>query len=483
MTNYGVLIAGELRAGRGPRVPIVDPSRGKPFAELVGASKGDVDEAVRVAKEAFETSGWRDLAPVARGEVLFRAAIAVRARGEELAQLETRNVGRPIAETRRNSELAADDLAYYAGVTQQLRGSSIPIGPGMLDYTVREPLGVCAQIIPWNNPLNLFTRKVAPALAAGNAVVAKPSGMTPASALLVAQILQESGLPPGQLNVVPGSGGEIGNALIQHNDIAKISFTGSTAIGKEIARLAADRVAHVSLELGGKSPSIIFRDADLLTSVQGSISSMFVNTGQTCTARSRILVQEDLFDEFLSAYSNAVEALRIGDPFDDRTQIGPVASKGQLESVMGYVDRAVRDGATAAVGGRRLSLNGLAGGFYMEPTILTDVHDRMESVCEEIFGPVVVVDSFKTEGEAITRANETPYGLAASVWTSDLDTAHRVASRIQAGTVTVNTSRVSHVYAPFGGYKESGTGRELGLEGVEEYLQIKNIVIGIKPSS
>lgn len=479
MHVYGMLLNGEVRPGRSAVRPLVNPATGETFAQLAAANAEDLDESVTAATRAFRGSGWRTSAPLDRSRVLFRAAEIMRERVEEIAVTETRNIGRPIRETRSNVVLGADDLAFYASATTHLRGATIPMGEGTLDYTLREPLGVCGLIVPWNNPINLFTRKVAPALAAGNAVVVKPATATPATALIIGEILEEAGLPPGQLNIIPGSGGEVGDRLVGHPGIAKVSFTGATPTGKGVMRSVAERVAQVSLELGGKSPALVFADADVTAAAHGCVRSMFTNAGQTCTARSRILVEASIFDEFLAAFVNEVKALRVGDPMDVATEIGPLVSKEQRNSVLGYVERAVIAGAQLATGGGSLEGGEYASGFYVEPTVVVDVDDDMEIVCEEVFGPVVVVDRFDSETEAITRSNNSSFGLAATIWTQNLSRAHRVAAQLEAGTVTVNTAKVSHAYAPFGGYKESGMGRELGVEGLLEYLQVKNVVVAI----
>ncbi len=324
--------------------------------------------------------------------------------------------------------------------------------------------------------------KVAAGLAAGNALVVKPATLTPISLMRIAELLDESGLPAGLLNLVPGPGSAIGDRLVRHPRIRKVSFTGSTEVGKNVMRGAAGHLARVSLELGGKSPSIVFADADIRLAADGAIPAMFANAGQMCTARSRILVADDVYEDFLELLVERVRRLRIGDPFEPATDIGPVISEQQMHAVLGFLERARRDGATVAVGGGRAQGPGLDSGFFVQPTVLVDVSDVMEVVCEEVFGPVVVVDRFATEEEAILRSNSSRYGLSATIWTRDLARAHRVAARLEAGTVTVNTTKVSYVYAPFGGYKESGLGRELGLEGLAEFLQYKNVIVSVPPA-
>jgi len=479
METYGIWIAGEAKPGRGKRTKLIAPATGRQFATLAEASQADLDEAIEIADNAFRECGWHHWEPLKRAQVLNDCATALRADSDRLARLETLNVGRPLKETLRNVELAADAFAYFASLTTHIRGATIPLSADLFDYTVREPYGVCGVITPWNNPLVLSAWKLAAGLAAGNALVVKPASLTPITLLCMAQTLHDAGLPAGMLNVLPGPGVELGQQLAAHPLIRKISFTGSTDVGKQVMRAAAEHLVRVSLELGGKSPSIVFADADLDQAAVGSIPAMFANAGQMCTARSRMLVDARIYEEFLAKLTEQVSRLKVGDPFLPETHVGPVISQGQLESVLGFLQRAVAEGARVAVGGHRAVAGGLDTGFFVEPTLLTDVHDTMEVVREEIFGPVLVIDRFSTEAEAIRRANDTRYGLSATIWTRDLARAHRVAGALEVGTVTVNTTKVSHVYAPFGGYKASGIGRELGLEGLSEFLQYKNVIMAI----
>lgn len=477
---HGVWIGGTGRPGRGDSAVLVEPYSGREFVSFEQGDASDLDEAVATAAQAFQLSGWQTAAPLQRARVLNRAAAELRNAADELGHMEAQNVGRPLKETTGNVHLAADALEYFASLSTHIRGASIPMGHGLLDYTVREPLGVCGLIAPWNNPLVLTTWKVGAALAAGNAVVVKPASLTPPSTLQLAEILSRSGLPDGQLNVVTGSGAVIGDLLVQHPEIAKVSFTGSTPTGRRVLRLASDRLTRVTLELGGKSPSIVFADADLELALRGSIPAMFGNAGQMCTARSRVLVHRSLAEEFTERLTKKVDAMKLGSPFVTGVQLGPVISEHQREVVRGFITRALAAGASATTGGAQaLDDPELDGGYFVRPTVLVDVSDEMESVREEIFGPVLVVDTFDSEDEAISRANASRFGLAATVWTRDLARAHRVAGALQSGTVTINTTKVSHVYAPFGGYKTSGLGRELGTEGLDAFLETKNVIVAV----
>jgi acyl-CoA reductase-like NAD-dependent aldehyde dehydrogenase len=476
----GVWIGGVGRHGRGDPATLIEPYSGREFLSFAQGDASDLDEAVAVAAHAFQHSGWRRCTPLQRARVLNRGAAELRQAAEELGHMEAQNVGRPLRESTGNVHLAADALEYFASLSTHIRGASIPMGPGILDYTVREPLGVCGLIAPWNNPLVLTTWKVAAALAAGNAVVVKPASLTPLSTLRLAEILSACGLPDGQLNVVTGSGGAVGDQLVQHPGIAKISFTGSTPTGRRILRLASDRLARVTLELGGKSPSIVFADADLELALGGSIPAMFGNAGQMCTARSRVLVHRNVAEEFSERLAEKVAAMKLGSPFAAGVQLGPVISAQQRDTVRGFIIRALDAGASASTGGAQAPDDpALDGGYFVRPTVLVDVSDEMEAVREEIFGPVLVVDTFDDDEEAISRANASPFGLAATIWTRDLARAHRVAGALQSGTVTVNTTKVSHVYAPFGGYKQSGLGRELGTEGLDAFLETKNVIVAV----
>jgi aldehyde dehydrogenase (NAD+)/betaine-aldehyde dehydrogenase len=414
-----------------------------------------------------------------RGRVLLRMAARIRERADELARLETRNNGMPLSDARKDVETVATAFEYYAGAANKVFGHTIPVAGDFLDYTLREPVGVVAAIIPWNSPLIMAQRKVAPALAAGCTLVLKPASYTPLTALVLGDIATESGLPPGVLNIITGLGEVVGDALVRHPGVNKVGFTGETANGKAIMRKAADGLKRISLELGGKGAGIIFADAELERAVDACLFGAFGNCGQRCNARSRLYVQRAIYDRFVEQLVAGVRALRVGDPLADDTHIGPLISRRQLEKVREYVDGAVQDGATLVVGGATSADPALTAGNYYLPTVLIDTRNTMRVVREEIFGPVVTVQAFDTEDEVIALANDSVYGLAASLFTTDLRRAHQLARRLESGNVSVNTFAVNPLEAPYGGYKQSGIGRELGLAALDLYTEIKNVNINL----
>jgi betaine-aldehyde dehydrogenase len=424
---------------------------------------------VRGARHAFETT-WRDFAPGKRADILFAVAGALRAHAEELAQLESRNIGKPIADARDEVALGARVFEYYAGAIGKFCGQTIPVARGGFDFTLREPHGVVAAIVPWNFPFPIACWKVAPAMAAGNCVVLKPASLSPLTAVHLARIACEAGLPAGVLQVLPGAGNAIGDALVQHPLVRKISFTGSTEIGTRIMQLAAPHLKRVSLELGGKSPNIICADADLELAARLAPLSVFANAGQDCCARSRIFVEAPVFDKFVELFSEATSALVVGDPSSEKTQVGPLVSRTQRDHVESFLRDA---GGRIVCGGKRIA----ARGFFLEPAIVVDCDREARIWREEVFGPVACLRSFQNEEEMLRDVNDSPYGLSGSIWTNDLKKALRIARRVESGVLSINSHSSVHVEAPFGGMKSSGLGRDLGMSAMEGYTELKNVYV------
>src|SRR5947209_3608633 len=471
----GLLIGGERTASaEGATFDVLNPATAETLATVAEAGPRDVDRAVSAALGAYER--WGSLAPVTRGRVMHRFAGLVEDHAEELAQLESRNVGMPISDARGQLSMIIDVIRYYAGAVDKFFGNTIPVERDGIVLTFREPIGVVGLITPWNFPLNIANWKAAPALAAGNTVVLKPASLTPLSVLRYAELAVEAGMPPGTLNVVPGPGSTVGDALVAHPAVGKIGFTGSTEVGASIARKAADTIKRVTLELGGKSACVVFADADLEKAGRLAPFGVFENCGQDCCARSRLIVERSAKDELLEHYVAATEAIRVGMPEDPDTQVGPMISAGQRETVEGYIRTGVEEGARLVTGGDRP--NGALGrGFFLRPAVLDGATNQMRVAREEIFGPVVSVITFDTEEEAIALANDTPYGLAGSVWTRDGARQLRVARGIRTGVLGVNTNSSVFVQAPFGGYKQSGVGKELGMHALEHNTELKSVFI------
>ncbi len=463
-------------AGRA-RFATLNPATGATLAEVAEARAADVGAAVLAARAALR-GPWRTMAPADRAAMLWKISSAIEARAEELTRLECLDNGKPIREARIDIREAIDAFRYYAGWTTKIEGETIPVRGNVLNYTVREPVGVVGAIIPWNFPLLMAAWKVAPALACGNAVVLKPAEQTPLTALELAAIAHEAGLPPGVLNVLPGFGETAGAALVAHPDVDKIAFTGSTAVGKIIMRSAADTLKKVSLELGGKSPNIVFADADLDAAARGAFAGIFYNNGQCCTAGSRLLVETSVKDELLGRIVERAAKMRPGDPLDPKTRMSPVISEEQLERVLGYIEQGRADGATVLTGGTRAEWEG-GPGYWLAPTIFDDVEPGHVIAREEIFGPVLATLTFEDEAQAIEIANATVYGLAAGIWTRDIKRAHRMAAALEAGTVWINTYHPTDAASPFGGYKQSGFGRELGRYALDLYTQVKSVWVDL----
>jgi acyl-CoA reductase-like NAD-dependent aldehyde dehydrogenase len=454
-----------------------DPSSGDLLATVAKATPADVNRAVQAARAALDSKAWGGAAPAERGRIMIRIAQTLRERVEELATLESRDNGKPLRQARADVQVAARYFEFFAGIADKIMGNTIPLGPGFLDYTVREPIGVSAQIIPWNYPIQIGARGVAPAIAAGCTVVLKPAEDAPMTALRLGEIALECGLPPGVVNVVPGTGPEAGAALASHPDINQVTFTGSVEVGIAVAKMAADNVVPVVMELGGKSPNIVFADADLDLTVQGVANAIFQNAGQTCSAGSRLLVERSAHDALVSRLVDRAKTMRVGPGVSD-PDMGPIISKRQLETVEGYVTIGRGEGAQVVAGGERPSDPSLRRGFYFQPTLLDRVSPDMRVAQEEIFGPVLAIITFDDIEEAIALANRSQYGLVAGVWTRDINKAMAIASRMKAGQVYINTYGAGGgVELPFGGYKKSGYGREKGLEALASYTQIKNVCI------
>jgi acyl-CoA reductase-like NAD-dependent aldehyde dehydrogenase len=466
-------ISGEsVPALSGSTIETVNPATGQAWAALPDASEDDVDRAVTAARDAFV--GWSEMAASDRGRALMRLAERVAEHAEELAQLESTENGRLIGEARAQMGITPRWFEYYGGYADKVEGSAIPLGrPDAFAYTRREPLGVVGIITPWNSPVWLTVASAAPALAVGNTVVVKPSEFASASVIRLAELTADAGFPPGVFNVVTGRSA-VGAALVDHPDVAKIAFTGGTETGRRIAERAGRRLARCTVELGGKSPNIVFADADLDAAEAGTTSGIFGNAGQACVAGSRLLVEASIYDEFVERITARAAGLRVGDPFDEQSQLGPIATEPHLNRIEAVVDQAGARGAVIS-GGKRVTVDGLPDGFFYRPTIVAGVANSDPIAQEEIFGPVLVPLSFETEDEAVELANASPYGLAAGVWTTRLDRAHRVARRVQAGLVWLNTYKAISYLTPFGGYKASGIGRLHGQEAVDEFLQTKTI--------
>ncbi|HLT19213.1 MAG TPA: aldehyde dehydrogenase family protein [Thermomicrobiales bacterium] len=478
--DYKLLIDGQMvDAASGETFETVSPATNEVIGRVAKAGKEDVDRAVAAARKAFDDGRWSRMTPLERSNRMRKVAQIIRERVDELAELETLNCGKIIVESRADVLNSANCIEYYANLTGQIWGETIPMNGPLFDYTVREPIGVCAQIIPWNFPLLMAAWKIAPALAAGNTIVLKPASNTPITAVILGQICLEAGIPDGVLNVLTGPGRVIGAALCEHPDVDKVAFTGETETGREILRMSAGTIKKVSLELGGKSPNIVFPDADVDEAVRGSLFAVFTNAGQRCTARTRLFLHESIHDKFMADFVAQTAKIRIGDPLDWETQMGPVISPTQCNRVLSFVEKARSEGADLAHGGRKVDTGELKAGNFVEPTIFDQVSNDMTIAQEEVFGPVLSVIPFKEEEEVIALANNVIYGLAATIWTNDLKRAHNLAAAIRAGNVSINYPTVNPPEAPFGGYKQSGIGRELSRHALDLYTQVKNVVVNL----
>ena len=475
--EYGLYIGGELsEAAGGEQRDLNEPATGELLAKVAVATEADVDRAVDAARAALD-GPWGKTPPTERSRLLHALADAILANRKELAELESRNVGKAISSVKLELGQAVENFRFYGSAIASIAGRSNPIGGSLLFYSLKEPVGVAGQIVPWNYPLTMTTWKLAPALAAGCSVVLKPDSATPLTALRMAELAGEVGFPPGAINIVPGPGTTVGAHLVKHPGVDKVAFTGSTATGSEIMRLASDGIKRLTLELGGKSPNLVFADASLADAVPSSAWSIYYAAGQSCEARSRILVEKSLYDEFVSGFSDAAQKIKVGDPLDAETQMGSLISMEHRERVHGYVEQGREEGAEVVTGGEP----GDGKGAFYPPTVLAKVDNEMGVAQEEIFGPVVTVIPFEDEKDAVRIANDVRYGLMATVWTGDPGRGHRLARLIKSGTVGINMPYTAFPGIPFGGYKRSGFGRELGLETLELYLETKSVIVSTSP--
>jgi acyl-CoA reductase-like NAD-dependent aldehyde dehydrogenase len=475
--EYGLFVNGELvEAQSGDVRELTEPATGEPLARVAMAGEADVDRAVEAARAALD-GPWGKTRPTERSHLLHALADAMVANRKELAELEVRNVGKAISSVKAELNQGIENFRFYASAIASIAGRSNTLGGSLLFYSLKEPVGVAGQIVPWNYPLMMTTWKLAPALAAGCAVVLKPDSATPLTALRLGELAAEVGFPPGAVNIVPGPGKTTGAYLVRHPGVDKIAFTGSTETGGEIMRLASSPIKRITLELGGKSPNLVFADANLDDAIPSSVWSIYYSAGQSCEARARVLVEQSIYDDFVSQFSGKAEQLKVGDPLDAETQVGSLISTAHRDKVHGFVERGREEGAEVVTGGEA----GNGKGAFYPPTVLAKVDNAMTVAQEEIFGPVVTVIPFEDEKDAIRIANDVRYGLMATVWTGDPARGHRIASRIKSGMVGINTPYTAFPGIPFGGYKQSGFGRELGLETLELYLETKSVLVSMSP--
>ena len=465
-----------VQAASGKTFPTYNPATGEVLAQVAEGDREDIDRAVKAARKAFESDAWADMTASQRGRLIWKLGDLIEEHLEEFAQLESLDNGKPLSVARvADVPLAVDLFHYMAGWATKIEGNTIPFSPKYLAYTRREPVGVVGQIIPWNFPLLMAAWKLGPALATGCTVVLKPAEQTPLSALLLAELIAEAGFPDGVVNVVPGYGETAGAALASHPDVDKVAFTGSTEVGKLILQAAAGNLKKVSLELGGKSPNIVFADADMKATIPGAASAIFFNHGQCCCAGSRLYVEQNVFDQVVEGVSEQAKKIKVGHGFDPQTAMGPLVSEEQMNRVCNYLEIGLSEGAEAVVGGHKRP----GSGYFVEPTVMVKTKPDMKVVREEIFGPVVCAMPFRDVDKMIAEANQSEYGLAAAVWTRDISKAHRIAEKLRAGTVWINCYNVFDAALPFGGYKQSGWGREMGHEVLEMYTEVKAVCAAI----
>ena len=470
-----LLIGGKWVAPKsGKTFETINPANEEVLALVAEGDKADVDEAVKAARKAFEEGKWVTMGPHQRTRYLLKLADVIDQHADELAELESLDNGKPLSQARTiDIAGAAGVLRYFAGWPTKIYGETNPSDPGFFNYTLREPIGVCGLIVPWNFPLMMAITKVAPALACGNTVILKPAEQTPLTAVRLGELIQEAGIPDGVVNIITGFGPGAGSSIVEHPDVDKVSFTGSTEVGKLILKASAGNLKRVSLELGGKSPNIIFPDTDLQIAARQAMNGVFFNSGQVCAAGTRIFVQQDIYKDFVSELTKLSEGMNPGNPLDPKTRLGPVVSQEQFERVGGYLEAGKREGARVTTGGAVSE----GKGYFIKPTVFADVKNDMKIAREEIFGPVAAAISFKDENDAIFQGNDTTYGLAAAVWTRDISRAHKVARALKAGTVWVNCYGITDTAMPFGGYKQSGFGREGSRHVIDLFTQIKSVYV------
>ncbi|KAI1335891.1 aldehyde dehydrogenase [Xylariaceae sp. FL0016] len=477
--STGLFINNEfVKATGGDKVTSINPTNEEEICSVEAASPEDIDKAVAAARAALNHESWRDMSGTDRGKCLYKLADLVETNMKTLATIETWDNGKALSSSMGDLSMVIDTLRYYAGYADKIHGETIPTTSKKLVYTLKQPIGVCGQIIPWNFPLGMAAWKLGPALACGNTLVLKPAEQTPLSIQFLAKLIPEAGFPPGVVNITNGFGKVAGHALASHMGIDKIAFTGSTATGKMIMKTASVNMKNITLETGGKSPLIIFNDADIEQAAKWAHIGIMFNQGQVCCATSRVFVHEDVYDDFVARFKEVIKATsKVGDPFAEDTFQGPQVTKAQYDKVLGYVESAKQEGATLSLGGKSCPLNGK--GYFIEPTIFTDVKDSMKIYREEVFGPFVAICSFKTEEEALRMANDTTYGLGAALFSQNIERAHRVAARVESGMVWINSSNDSDFRVPFGGVKQSGIGRELGEAGLAAYTQTKSVYVNM----
>ena len=477
--NKQLFINNEWRpAASGKTMDVINPATEEVCATVASADASDLNAAVEAARAAFN-GPWAQMSARERGRLVRKIGERLMERADEISRLETLHNGKPISESRHiEIPAAAECFEYYGGWSDKVMGETVPVKGNYLNYTLREPLGVCAAIVPWNFPLLIAVWKIAPALATGNTIIVKPASQTPLTALALGEIALEVGLPPGVLNVLTGPGAKLGQAIVEHTGIDKIAFTGDTSTGKNIMKGAADTLKKITLELGGKSPNIVLPDADIDAAIRGATIGIFYGKGEVCAAGSRLLVDKSIKNEFVDKLAARTKKMVAGDPMDPKTRFGALSSKKQMETVLRYIESGKKEGAALVAGGERVDI-GTGKGYFVAPTVFADVKPEMTISREEIFGPVLATIEFADLDEAIATANDSPYGLAAGVWTKDVKKAHYVARKLQAGTVWVNTYNIYDTAAPFGGYKQSGFGREMSVHALEHYTQVKSVWVDL----